>query len=425
MNRPRSGEAIEASLAQPGTSAMPDKIDPAESTAGFPFSLKPLMFETFVCSMAMMAFVALAGPIARVIGLTPWQIGMAMTIAGIAWMIMGRVWGRLSDRHGRRPILLISLAGFAASYFLLSLFIDLALRTAMVPLLAFAGLVAGRGIAGLFYAAVPPTATALVADHVEPRGRAGAMAAIGASSAAGMVIGPGFAGLAAPISLSLPLYATAVLPVIGLLVLWRTLPRDVPKAAPPRRPLGLFDRRLRRPMAMAFIAMFSVSIAQIAVGFFALDRLGLDPARAAYAAGLALAIVGIALVCAQTILRKLEWPPTRLIRIGAAVGGIGFASTILAVNQPMLWASYAVAAFGMGWVYPSVSALAANSVGANEQGAAAGTISASQGLGTIIGPIVGMGIYGVNNGAPYVLIGVLLIIAALWPGWRNAEVTAG
>lgn len=386
---------------------------------GLPFGLKPLMFEIFVCSMAMMVFVTLAGPIARVIGLAPWQIGMAMTIAGVGWMIMGRVWGRLSDIHGRRTILLISLTGFALAYFLLALFIDLALRTAMTPLLAFVGLVAGRGISGLFYAAVPPTATALVADHVGPRGRAGAMAAIGASSAAGMVIGPGLAGLAAPVSLSLPLYITAILPVAGLVILWRFLPPDAPRTAAPKRPPGLFDRRLRAPMAMAFVAMFSVSIAQIAAGFFALDRLGLDPAGAAFASGVALALVGVALICAQTILRRLEWPPARLIRIGAALGGIGFGSAMVAVNQPMLWTSHAVAAFGMGWVYPSVSALAANSVEAQEQGAAAGAISAAQGLGTIIGPIAGMGIYSIWNGAPYALIGLLLGGAALWP-WKTA-----
>ncbi|MGV3482751.1 MAG: hypothetical protein ACO1O3_22560, partial [Sphingobium sp.] len=60
------------------------------------FSMKPLMFESFVCSMAMMAFVALAGPIARVIGLAPWQVGAAMTVAGVAWMLMARVWGAAS-----------------------------------------------------------------------------------------------------------------------------------------------------------------------------------------------------------------------------------------------------------------------------------------------------------------------------------------
>lgn len=378
------------------------------------FSLKPLMFMAFVCSMAMMIFASLAGPIARVIGLTPWQIGAAMTVAGIGWVVMARVWGGLSDRLGRRKVLLTGLAGFALSYFFLTLFIDLALRTAMAPLLAFAGILLGRGVAGLFYAAVPATSTALVADNVGHDGRASALAAVGGSSAAGMVIGPGLAGLVAPFGLSLPFYATAILPMIALLVLWYALPVVAQPARPPRPPLRLFDPRLLRPMTVAFVAMFSVAIAQIIVGFFALDRLNLTPADAAQAAGLALAGVGIALVCAQAVLRKLGWAPARLIRIGATIGGLGFASVMLATSPLMLWASYTFAAFGMGWVYPSISALAANAVEAHEQGAAAGTISAAQGLGTILGPIIGTTIYAIDIAAPYALIGILLIVTALW-----------
>jgi len=402
---------------------MNEAITLEAEAAGEPgFSLKPLMFETFVCSMAMMAFVALAGPIARMIGLAPWQVGAAMTVAGIAWMVMARIWGVASDRHGRRPIILFGLTGFAVSYFLLSLFIDLALRTTMAPVLAFAGLMIGRGVAGAFYAAVPATSVALVADHVPPAERGRAMAAIGASSAAGMVIGPGFAGLVGPWSLSLPLYLTAALPAIALFVLWRVLPRREHHAPPRLQPLKLTDKRLRRAMSVAFVAMFSVAVAQIIVGFYALDRLRLAPGEAANAAGIALAAVGVALVVAQIFLRRLGWPPARLIRLGCVIGGIGFMSAIFATTAPMLWASYAVAAFGMGWVYPSVSALAANSVNANEQGAAAGSVAAAQGLGTVLGPLAGTFVYTLDNGAPYILIGVMLIAIAFWRARRGATV---
>ncbi|MFT3964744.1 MAG: MFS transporter [Sphingobium sp.] len=380
-----------------------------------PFNLKPLMFETFVCSMAMMAFVALAGPIARVIGLQAWHVGAAMTIAGIGWMTMARIWGAASDRRGRRPVILMGLSGFALVYALLALFIDLALRTAMAPMLAFAGMVIGRGLAGVFYAAVPATGTALVADHVPGDKRAGAMAAIGASSAAGMVIGPGFAGLIGPYSLSLPLYITAFLPAVALLVLWRVLPRSAPVAPPRSAPPRLGDRRLRRPMTIAFVAMFSVAIAQITVGFFALDRLNLPPAEAAGASGIALAAVGVALVVAQVVLRKLGWPPARFILAGGVISAMGFGSVVLATTPAMLWLSYACAAFGMGWTFPSVSALAANSVEAGEQGAAAGSVAAAQGLGTVLGPIAGTALYTIDNGAPYAVIGLLLLAATLWP----------
>lgn len=390
---------------------------PSETAAqAAPFSLTPLMFQAFAGMVAMMAFVALAGPIAHVTGLAPWQIGAAMTVSGIAWMTMARVWGTLSDRRGRRPIILAGLAGFSVSYALLSLFVDLALRTAMAPALVFAGLLIGRGCTGLFYAAVPPVGAALVADHVAPQKRGGAMAAIGAAGAVGMVVGPGFAGLVGPFSLSLPLYLTALLPPIALVLMWRMLPRTENHAPPRAEPLRLTDPRLRRPMTVAFVAMFSVAVAQVTVGFYALDRLQLSAEAAARVAGIALAVVGVSLAAAQVLLRRLGWPPARLIRVGGVISGLGFTAAILATTAPLLWACYAVASFGMGWVFPSVSALAANAVESHEQGATAGTVASAQGLGAILGPLVGTGIYAVSIGAPYVLVGVMLLAVALAPG---------
>lgn len=136
--------------------------------------LRPLMFETFVCTLAVMSFVALVGPLARKLGLAPWQAGAAVTVGGIAWMLAARPWGIASDRHGRRRILLGGLAGFALSYASLCLFIVLALHWTLPTLLAFAGIVLLRGLAGGFYAAVPACTAALVADHVEAQRRRGA-----------------------------------------------------------------------------------------------------------------------------------------------------------------------------------------------------------------------------------------------------------
>jgi predicted MFS family arabinose efflux permease len=236
-----------------------------------------------------------------------------------------------------------------------------------------------------------------------------------------MVIGPGVTGLIAPVSLSLPLYLTAALPAVALVVLWRVLPKREHHAPPKTDPLRLTDARLRRPMMVAFVAAFSVAVAQVTVGFFALDRLHLDPAGAVHAAGIALAIVGVALVCAQVVLRKLGWAPERLIRLGGVAAAIGFASVMLATMPAMLWAAYALAAFGMGWVYPSVSALAANAVEAHEQGAAAGSVAAAQGFGIIVGPIVGTAIYALDNGLPFALIAAMLLVTVLSQQKRNGD----
>ncbi|HBO6688965.1 MFS transporter [Pseudomonas aeruginosa] len=435
--------------------------------------LRPLMFETFVCTLAVMSFVALVGPLARKLGLAPWQAGAAVTVGGIAWMLAARPWGIASDRHGRRRILLGGLAGFALSYASLCLFIVLALHWTLPTLLSFAGIVLLRGLAGGFYAAVPACTAALVADHVEAQRRAAALAGLGAASAIGMVIGPGLAGLLATHGLVLPLLVTGALPLVALLALWRWLPREERRQPNRgaalaigdrrlRRPLavgfvamfsvtvaqitvGFFaldrlrldsadaarvagialtavgvalaigDRRLRRPLAVGFVAMFSVTVAQITVGFFALDRLRLDSADAARVAGIALTAVGVALILAQLLVRRLDWPPPRLIRVGGLVAAIGFAAVCFADSPPLLWLAFFVAAAGMGWVFPAVSALNANAVRAEEQGAAAGTLVAVHGFGLISGPLLGALLHQLDSRAPYALVGLLLALAAFWP----------
>lgn len=401
----------------PSTSASPANPSeaPASAAPTTRFSMRPLMFENFVCTLSMMSFVALIGPIARLLGLAPWQAGMAVTVGGLAWVLLARRWGAASDRWGRRPILLRGLSGFVVCYALLCSFIVFALRSQPPVWLAFAGLVLLRGMAGGFYAAVPATGAALVADHVPGPQRAAAMATLGAASGIGMVAGPGVTGLLAAHSLELPLLITAVLPALALLVLWRWLPRSEQHASAATGHLKISDPRLRRPMAVAFCAMFSVTIAQVVVGFFALDRLQLEASAAARAAGIALAVVGVGLILAQLAVRKLGWTPQRLIRAGCALSALGFASLLLASTPWALWAGYFVGAAGMGWVFPSVMALAANAVGAHEQGATAGTVAAAHGLGMILGPLVGTLVYDLHPGAPYLLVALLLVLVALWP----------
>lgn len=89
------------------------------------------------------------------------------------------------------------------------------------------------------------------------------------------------------------------------------------------------------------------------------------------------------------LLRQLEWPPLKMIRVGATVSALGFACGSLATTAPRLWACYFVAAAGMGFVFPAFSALAANAMHASEQGATAGSIGAAQGMGAVIGPLAG------------------------------------
>ncbi|MBK1674592.1 MFS transporter [Ectothiorhodospira shaposhnikovii] len=387
-----------------------------------PFSLKPLMFQSFVCTMAMMTFTALAGPIGRSLGLAPWNMGLAVTAGGIAWILTARAWGNASDRHGRRPVLLSGLGGFAIAYAGLCLITALALEDRMPALMALAGLVIGRTLTGGFFSAVPTAGAAMIADHVPPDRRTAAMGALGMASASAMVIGPAVAGLVAPYDLVLPLLVAAALPVVAFAASWSFLPRTgKPIRSVAQQPPPLTDPRLRRPAVVAFVSMLAVATAQMVIGFYALDRLGLSPQEGARVAGIALACVGVALILGQTMVRVLRWPPEFLIRLGAAIAALAFFGVAFATTAILLYLCYFVAAAGMGLLWPSVSALAANAVQPHEQGAAAGTITTAQGLGSVIGPLLGTTIYSVAITAPYMLIALLLAVLIPWRIDRSAN----
>lgn len=380
-------------------------------------ALPALVFTALVGTMAMMSFVAVVGPVVRLLGLAEWHAGLSVTAAGVLWMLSARRWGRLSDRIGRRRVMLTGLAGYAVVYIAMAVFVDSALRAPPAVLLSVAMLVGTRALIGLFYAAIPPTAAALVADEVAPGQRGSAMAKLGTANALGMVLGPAAAGWIAFHGIALALYIAAALPLLALAVLWWRLP-DSP--APdtlhqkPKTAMALTDPRLRLPVFTVFAAMVSVTIAQVVVGFFAIDRLQLSPADGARVAGLALTAVGIGLILAQSLVMRLRSvPPARWIAFGALVSGIGFASSALVAVQWQLLLAYGVAAFGMGFVFPSFQALAADSVGSHEQGAAAGTVAAVQGMGMVAGPLLGTLLYRWSPAAPYLFVGVVLAVLSL------------
>jgi MFS family permease len=375
--------------------------------------LPALVLAALIGTMAMMSFVAVIGPVVRLLGLSEWHAGLSVTAAGVLWMLAARRWGQLSDRIGRKRVLLLAMGAYTGVYLALAMFIDVALQVTPPVVVSVLVLVGARGLIGLFYAAVPPTAAALIADQAPAGQRTQFLARLGSANALGMVLGPAAAGWLAYTHLSLALYVAALLPMLALALLAWRLPSTAPAAAASsarRTPLRRLDRRLRLPQLAAFLGMVSVTIAQVTVGFFAIDRLGLAAAEGARMAGIALTAVGVGLILAQALVMKLEVPPRRWIVLGALIAGIGFASVAAVQQSWQLPAAYALAAFGMGFVFPSFQALAADAVQAHEQGAAAGTVAAAQGLGMVVGPMLGTLLYRGGPSLPYLLVGVLLLL---------------
>lgn len=381
-----------------------------------------LVFVALAGTMSMMSFTAVIGPVARLLGMAEWHVGLALTASGALWTLSARRWGRRSDRVGRKRVLLTALAGYAAVYLLMAVFVDLALRSPPLLLVSVLALVGTRAVEGLFYAAVPSTAAALVADETPPAGRAGVMARLGAANAVGLVVGPALAGWIAFHDLALALYAALALPVLSWLVVWLKLPGPPPTPPPVRergQPAPAWrDPRLRLPLFAAFASILAVTISQVIVGFFAIDRLHLAPAAGAKVAGLTLAALGVGLMGSQAlVMRCRSVPPARWIAMGALIAAGGFGSMVLVAQQWQLLAAYAVGAFGMGFVMPAFPALAANAVAAHEQGATQGAVASVQGMGMVLGPMLGTLLYAWSPDAPYLLLA--LVLAALALAARN------
>lgn len=377
------------------------------------FSLFPLLVEALACGIAMNAFIALGAPIARATGLAAWQVGAAQAMAGACWTVMARVWGRASDRYGRRRILLIGVAGFSAGIGGLALLVTFVLQEPTSPLLVFTGLMAGRVLTGLCYSAVPTTSAALVADHVAPSGRAAALASVGAAGAIGMIIGPGLAGVLGAVDLALPLYLTAILPLMALVVLWRRLPESRHPIAGQTDISRLGNARLAGPMTVAFLAQSTLITLQVLVGFVALDRLRLAAGQAVSVAGVALGLMGTTMVLSQLVVRRLRLQPRFLVPTGAWLAALGLGLAVLAQTAPTLCVAYAIAACGLGWLFPAVVALAANRVKADQQGAAAGVISSAQGFAAVVAPIGCTFAYGMDGRLAFAALACTLALAGV------------
>ena len=143
------------------------------------------------------------------------ELGALMSTYAVMQFIFSPIWGGISDRYGRKPVLMVGVLGFAIS----QLFFGLSTQLWM--------LFAARIMAGVLSSATLPTALAYIGDSTGERERGGGMGLMGAAMGIGMVIGPGIAGLLAEGALSTPFFLAAGLSILALLLVWAFLPESL------------------------------------------------------------------------------------------------------------------------------------------------------------------------------------------------------
>lgn len=376
--------------------------------------IKQLFVLNAVCMTAMMSIIPVIGPIIREVGLMEWHGGLVVAISGIAWLLSAKKWGDISDRKGRKPVLLIATLGYAISFILLTIWLDLSLQATFNSSVILIGMIVARALVGLFLAAIMPISTAFIAEITAPEERQSAMASIGAASAIGLIAGPALGGWLSQYSLTLPLYVLSVLPVLAWVFIKFRLPEAKTSIESPENTLSFFDARLRFPALAMFACMFAVITAQIIIGFLILDRMRDTPEEAAQLSGIVLAITGITIGITQGFLVKSK--SNLLLKscmFGPIAAFVGLCTVSVAYSAVILIVGYIFMAIGLGLLFPAIQAITANSVDMSEQGVAAGTISAVQGLSSILAPIIATVLYQSNQSLPY-WFAASLMVALFW-----------
>ncbi|MEO6222784.1 MAG: MFS transporter [Vicinamibacterales bacterium] len=317
-------------------------------------------------------------------------IGWLSLAYAAAQFVVTPLLGAVSDRHGRRGILLLSFLGSAAAYFAFG----------WAPALWV--LFAGRIIDGLTGANIG-TSQAYIADITTPEHRSRALALAGAALGAGFIVGP-LAGIGlSRFGHHVPAFVAGGLALGSTVLAWWRLPESLPSSAtaPTMRALSIQWRRLNpvaplrlalgrpglRPLlAATFLASFAMAALRSHFAFFAITTLGFTQSGA----NRVMAFLGVMMVVTQGgLVRQAvhRYGDRGTLIIGLVLSVAGFAGLSLAKSAAGLYVMVAITALGVGLGTPTMAALVSRRSAAAEQGAMLGAAQAAASLAQVVGPV--------------------------------------
>ena len=315
-------------------------------------------------------------------GASAFAIGLLNTSFSLMQFLFSPIWGRWSDRIGRKPIILVGLLGSCLSYVTMALAGSLALL--------FVARILG-GIAG----ANIPTAQAYIADVTTPENRAKGMGMVGAAFGLGFIFGPAIGGLLSRYSPETPMWCAAALCLGNFIAAWIFLPESRRPDATTRTlgRMAAFRHAAQQPtllliLALYFIVTMAFSAFEATFALFTEARFGYTAASI----GLLFAFIGLILSLIQGVFvgkvvkrvgeRRLI--PAAIFLISLSIGLLPFVWSV-----PTLLVALAILAVGMGFNNPSLSSLVSKLSHEDDQGGILGLASSIASLGRVVGPAWG------------------------------------
>lgn len=396
------------------TRALPSLSAPARSA-------RIALFTALVLKAAGLSlFVVLMPPLGRQMGFTDIETGMIMSLSALAGIVAAPVWGFLTERAGRKPVLLAGMLVPAACLGLTAGLVEMRLSLTIPAGLALAAVFAVRLLQAAFSGSVLPAAQAHMADTTGRQQRVQGMGFLGSSFGLGAILG----GMVAwRIGGSAPTVSFAVLAGLAFaagLAVWLCLPETRGRSlaadretVPTSGPESL--ARLWPHFVITLLAVAIYGTLQQVMALRLQDYYGIGGEASVSRAGFILAAAAICMITVQGIvIRHLAWSPRAFLLRGAVLAALAMAGFWAATGPATLLASMMVFGAGLGLLFPGNLGAISLSAPARAQGKAAGINATFQGLGMACGPLLGAVLNAHSFAAvPALCIALLLIAAAL------------
>ncbi|HUI26627.1 MAG TPA: MFS transporter [Candidatus Kryptonia bacterium] len=386
------------------------EISPTSSPTGPHRSLLGIIFVTvFVDLLGFGIVIPLLPYYAHTFNASGATAGAVIACYSAMQFLFAPLWGQLSDRIGRRPVILVSLAASTLSYAMFA-------GANGLTMLFASRLLAGIGGANI------SVAQAFIADTTSEDERARGMGVIGAAFGLGFVFGPAIGGLLAGYGHWAPGLAATVICGANCMLAAMRLPESLPQARrqtgprTARHPLLRLRRAMRRPqlavlLVLFFAVVFAFATMETTLSLLCATTFGLATSRIYWLfgfMGLMTSLVQGGLIgrLAQHVSER------RLMASGCALLAVGLLATPFTRPFGSLLLALAALSFGQGIASPTLSSLISKLTEAGEQGGVLGVSQSVGSLARILGPLWGGWLFDWGASAPYVTTGLLMVAAA-------------
>ena len=352
---------------------------------------------------------AILGPLGREVGMSELQISSIIAASSLVVFLASPRWGRLSDRWGRKRVMVIGLFGYACGNFLFASVFHLTLIGALIPLAGYLLLMLTRVMHASVMSAIMPSSSAYMADITSVATRTKGMGAVGAANNFGSILGPALGGLLAGITLLTPLWVASAVAITTALFVIFLLP-DIPKVAPsssssqglPSKKLSYFDPRILPYIIVGALMFMGMALVQQTLAFRFQDVLGLTAVETAQTFGIAMGCSAAASLVSQIgLMQRINLTPFQWLRVALPILAIAFACLALADTRNLMITAMVLQGAGMGLAGPAFMAGASLAVEPHEQGAVAGIAGSCGPLGFTVGPLLGGFFYQISPDLPY------------------------